>query len=510
VGLGLVGAAVAGGWYLTVGGGESSAEARLGDRSIAVLPFEALGHDETSTLTEGIHGGIQTRLSNVSGLDKVTSRTSGMQFRDSNLPLPVIADSLDVNWVVRGEVLETDETIQVHARLVDAREDRTVWAQEYRRSLTTEDLFDVQSEITKQIAGSLEAELSPDERERVERQPTGDLDAYRLYVKGRARLDTRTEEGMREAVDYFQQAIQQDSTFALAWAGLADVVGLFPSKSYATPEDSLPDHEATARRALELDPDLAEAHASMGYFHRREGNGPKALQHLRRAVEMKPSYAQAHHWLGLLLFDLGRLEAAHEHVSLAVELNPEHAAARAVLAQTLLAQGRVEETAAYLERVEFEEGFGPFWESFVLYHAQRWDELEQLSRERLSKGEEPTGVWRFHLARIAASRGDTAAVREQLAEVRQADAPYNEGFIHAVLGDEDAAFAAWERVEVELWWRSGLNRDLRYFFSDILDRLRDDPRYEALIREINRSWGLNPDGSLPDSVDVPFPSQADG
>jgi tetratricopeptide (TPR) repeat protein len=231
-------------------------------------------------------------------------------------------------------------------------------------------------------------------------------------------------------------------------------------------------------------------------------------------VDLKPSYAQGHHWLGLLLLNFGRLEAAHEHVSLAVELNPEHAAARSVLVQTLLAQGHMEEAAAHLERVELPrdpsltEGFNPsLTEGSVLYQAQRWNELEQFSRD-VAPGEMPTGLWRFYLARIAASRGDTAAAREQLAEVRQADDPFFEGLIHAVLGDEDAAFTAWERVEKEVW-RSGPNQGLHYGFSDILDPLRDDPRYEELIREINTAWGLNPDGSLPDSVDVSFESQPD-
>jgi TolB-like protein/tetratricopeptide (TPR) repeat protein len=522
VGLGTLAAAVAGGWYLVgAGGGPSSRAAnpadsarfapRAGDRSIAVLPFEALSAGERSTtFARGIHDDLLTRLAHVSGLT-VISRTAVKQYRDTELTTGAIADSLGVRWVMEGGVQVLGDQIQVNAQLIDPRTEAHTWADSYRRALTARDLFALQGEITKRIARSLETELTPEEARQVERQPTGDLEAYRLYVKGRDRLDTRTEAGMWDAVDYFQRAIQKDSTYALAWTGLADAVGLFAAKEYATPEGSLPDHQATARRALELAPDLAEAHASMGFVYMGRLNGPAALRELERAVELKPGYAQAHHWLGLLLLHFGRLPEAHDHVSLAVELNPGHQAARGVLFAVLLARGEVDEARTHLGKQSREDRRLQDLRSFVLYHARAWDELEELvGQVRETEGEGVLG--RFYLARIAALRGDTAAARDYLSEIRREEASnvryVFQGLTHAALGQTDRAFAAWDELELPAA-ASGLPEwVLRYWFPDLLDPLRDDPRYRKLMGRFNRAWGLNPDGSLPDSVDVSFGPEA--
>lgn len=179
VGLGVVAAAVAGGWYLTGGGGES--EPAAGDRSIAVLPFEVLGESEPGTYTEDMHDVLLMRLFSVSVLT-VISRTSVWQYRDSEMTPAEIARELGVRWVLGGGVQEMGDQIQVYAQLIDPHSGTHAWADRYRRDLTAANLFDLQSEITQEIARSHEAAISPRENQRVERQPTDDLEAYRLYV----------------------------------------------------------------------------------------------------------------------------------------------------------------------------------------------------------------------------------------------------------------------------------------------------------------------------------------
>ena len=510
-GLGLTAVAAAGTWYL-VGGGETGPAPRAGERSIAVLPFEALSTGERSTThARGIHDDLLTRLAHVSGL-KVISRTAVRQYRDTELTTGAIADSLGVQWVLEGGVQVLGDQIQVNAQLIDPRTEAHAWADSYRRDLTAEDLFALQGEITRRIARSLEAELTPRETRQVERQPTGDLEAYRLYVKGRDRLDTRAEAGMRDAVDYFRRAIARDSGYALAWAGLADAIGLFADKEYATPGGSLPDHGATARRALELDPDLAEARASLGLVHLRQMDGPEALRELTRAVELKPGYAQAHHWLGLLLLNLGRLSEAHDHVSLAVELNPGHRAAHGVLLNVLLARGDVAGARNHLGHLSREHPRFEGTRSLVLYHAGAWNELEELA-PRVGDAEGQTAMGHFYLARIAALRGDTASARDHVSGIRRGETSnYRyvfQGVTHAALGQADRAFAAWDEMELPAA-ASGLPTWIvRYWFSDVLDPLRDDPRCRELIGRFNRAWGLNPDGSLPDGADVSFEGGAE-
>ena len=154
------------------------------DRSIAVLPFETLGQEEATVFTQGIHGDILARLSSIADL-RVTSRTSVMQFRGSDMPLPEIARELGVTWVVGGEVQEVGDQVQVNARLMDARQDRQVWAESYRRRLTAESLFQIQSELTEKIAEQLQAQLTPEELRVIERVPTENLEAYRIFSRGR-------------------------------------------------------------------------------------------------------------------------------------------------------------------------------------------------------------------------------------------------------------------------------------------------------------------------------------
>jgi TolB-like protein len=157
-----------------------------------VLPFRALGQREATAFTEGIHGDVLTRLSGVSGL-RAISRTSVQQYRDTKKTIPEIGRKLGVHWVLEGEVQEVAGQFRMNARLVNAREDRQVWAQDYWGALTAEEVFQIQSEITKKIVRALEAELTPEEVERVEHRPTEDLEAYRLYAQGRGHLDERTE-----------------------------------------------------------------------------------------------------------------------------------------------------------------------------------------------------------------------------------------------------------------------------------------------------------------------------
>ena len=188
---------------------------------IAVLPFESLGQAETTVFTEGIHGGVLTRLSGVSYL-RVTSRSSVLRYRGSTAPLQEIAEVLGVAWILQGEVQELTDQVQVSARLVNAVEDRQVWAQSYRRELSAEDVFEIQAELTREIVSQLEGRLTPDEEAVLDRASTADLGAFRLYAQGLVLAEQRTEAEVSRSILYFRQAIERDPTYALAWAGLAD------------------------------------------------------------------------------------------------------------------------------------------------------------------------------------------------------------------------------------------------------------------------------------------------
>ena len=473
------------------------------DRSIAVLPFTNLGGSgKAEPLSKGIHEDLLTRLSNISDL-RVKSRTAVGSFSEKGLSMTAIAESLNVRWIVGGGVMEMGDQVKVNARLVDPHNDSNIWADNYLRELTAENFFAIQGDITREIADALQAELTKGEKQRITGVPTEDLDAYRLYVEGRSALNTRTEQGMVKAMDYFRQAIRQDSSYALAWSGLADAIGLsllYGPDSLETPELS---RQKAARRALDLDPELAEAQASMGNYYMNERKISAAHHHLEQAVKLKPSYAQAHHWLGFIYITAGQLSKSKDHLSLAVRLNPQHNAARGVLIMVLVAQGEIERARQHLNLHRGNEQFYfPQLQSLVLYHENNWEKLEQLSLNQLSKDLEFDWLWRFYHGRIAAMKGDTSVAREYLAEIQEKDNFFSEAMLYVALDEHDSAFKTLtEKVEKEQWytWQTAA---IRYWHSDIMNPIRRDPRYEKLIRDLNTYWGLNPDGSIPEKKET--------
>ncbi len=496
VALGLLSGAAAGGWYLLGSGGEPETESGPAERSIAVLPFENMGGEESEQFTHGVHDGLLTRLSNVSDL-QVISRTSVMQYQGTDKTIPEIARELGAQWIVEGAVQQAGGQVQVNAQLIQAEADAHQWAQSYRRELTPENLFAIQSELTKEIAGSLKAELTPEEAERVERRPTEDLEAYQLYVQGRRELARGNAGDAEKAVRLFRRAIERDSSFALGWSGLADAawgyegydtLGIDPAKA--------------ASRALESAPNLAEAHASVGLVHYRQRNGPAALQELQQAVSLKPSYSEAHNWLGLTYHVLGRPEQALEHLQLAEELDPENILARHFLYDTYVMMGQAEMALPEIREQQrrYPAVVGPYVaETRALYALGRYREAQNVAREHMQGAR-----WQIpYLAGIETAMGDTTRARERLDELQRTDAdPLVKAYAHAALGNVDATIEAMRKVEE---WSYVPTFTVRYMtFPEGMSRIRDHPGYGDLIREINLFWGLNPDGSLPDSVDVEF------
>ncbi len=456
---------------------------------IAVLPFETLGQEEATSFTDGVHGDLLTRLSHIAGLS-VISRTSVMRYRTPEKPLPAIAAELGVAWVLHGEVQETGDQVQVNARLVNARTDRQVWAESYRRELTAANLFQIQAEITRQIARALESQLSPREERQVERAPTEYLDAYRLHTQGRELLDQRTEDGMRRALDYFQRAIAEDSSYALAWVGLADALALLRDYGYADGASVLPQAETAVRRALELNPESAEAYASLGFLHYERREGPAAIRELTRSVELRPSYAEAHNWLSWVHQLLGHRKAALESAKRAVELDPLSPEAVSNLSLSYLMNGDYEKALAEARRVDEIQtswGTGRFYEGLSLYHLGRFAEaksvLENLAVPWAGSGPLAT----LALAHVAS--GDTAEARELLVQFEEPGDPFAAGLVHAALGEEDDAFDAFQRVSR---WSHWPTLSVHHFYKDVLGPLQDDPRYEELVSEVDRSWGLEP------------------
>ncbi len=464
--------------------------------SIAVLPFASLGNEEQELFVNGIHDDLLTRLSSIARLE-VTSRTSVMRYEKSGKLLTEISGELGVNWIVEGSVQQIENQVQVRVRLVNTRMDRQFWSQSYQRELSVDNVFDIQEDVAKRIVQSLEIELSTGEEKRIVRKPTDNLDAYYLYAEGRTYLDERTEKAIRHALDCFHQAVKQDEAYVLAWTGIADALSLLRFYGYAYPENSY-DYQEAAERALEIDPDSGEAHASMGIYYSIETQGPEALSELRKAVTLTPSYAEGWSWLGWVLLCLGKPEEAVEGARQSVKLSPLAPAFRVYLAEIYLANGQMEsalQEARRAREIQPEYGLSHFMEGLVYYHINEQAKAVSALQKALSLVPVRGTPTRDEIkALLAASHYSLGNMDEVNTLGGQIEEVFSAGLIHAVRGDEEAAFDLFDQVET---WNSFSIDVIRYFLPDALGTLRKHQRYDELISTINKSWGLHANGRIP-------------
>ena len=287
---------------------------------IAVLPFANLSpNPDDGFFADGITEEVITTLSNVSGLS-VISRTSVMKYKGTSKGVGEIGKDLAVGSILEGSLRKMGNKIRVTTQLIDVAQDRHLWAQNYDRELT--DVFEVQSDIARQVSDALRAKILPKEGERIDRAPTKDMQAYELYLKGRRYWDERSIESLKKSVKCFESAIERDPSFALAYVGLANSYGVQVSYGHVAGSDGAPIMERNVARALEIDPDLAEAHTVLGSLSAYRWEWAKAEREFGRSIELNPSYATAHHWLSILLCHELRLDEALEEIKMARQLDP--------------------------------------------------------------------------------------------------------------------------------------------------------------------------------------------
>lgn len=470
---------------------EEDAARELDPRRIAVLPFDFLtGTEEGEPLGVGLHDDLLTELARIPGLT-VISRTSVKAYRATDKPVRQIALELGVGTLVECGIQSAGERVRLNVQLIDARHDAHRWAETFDRALSVENLFDIQSELARKIAGSLRAELTEEEGRRlVSRRATEDLDAYRLCARGRERLDRRTEDEMRRAVDLFRDAIERDAGYVLAWVGLADALGLLVSYGHDDPGHGLPRAEEAAGRALELDPESAEAHASLGLLGYLRRRGPEALRLFERAIELRSGYAEAHNWLAYVRLLLGRRAAALESARRAVELDPLSAEAVSNLSLASLVTGRADDAVREARRVRALEPSwtsGPFCEALACYELGRFDDAISLLRD-LSVPWAGAGA-PASLALAHAASGELAAAEHILERMDADDDAFASGLVRAALGDRGGAFEAFGRVGE---WGDWPSMAIHGLYTDVWNRLRDDPRYPEILTAADRSWGVEP------------------
>jgi len=262
--------------------------------SVAVLPFaNATGDPSMEYLSDGITEGVIDRLSGLPTV-KVISRTSAFHFKGRDIEPQKVAEELGVDALVTGRVAQRGNDLSVSAELVDAREDKQLWGEQYERKLG--DITSIQQEIATAVSGNLTGRLTSEDKSRLTKLSTINPEAYQLYLKGRYHANLTTVAELSRGIDYFQQAIGKDSGYALAYAGLADAyTAIGGGWQYLPPSDILPKAKSAALKALELDDTLAEAHAALGYaVYYADWDWPRAEREFKRAIELNPNSAVSH------------------------------------------------------------------------------------------------------------------------------------------------------------------------------------------------------------------------
>ena len=472
---------------------EASRPAELNARTIAILPFENLNDNgEIKPLATGIHNDLLAKLSNLSALT-VIARNSVLHYHDTNTPIAEVARELGVGTIVEGSVQQAENRIRLNVQLTDARNEQLLWAETYDRKLTTENIFQIQGELAEKVTDTLRTKLTSPEKKRIEEQPTKNLEAYHLYGQGRTHLARRTERSIRRAFSYFQQATEHDSDYALAWAGLAEALVLLEFYAYPVPEG----HEAmkAAQKSLKLDPNLGQAHASLGILYATRKAGPDAVRELEQAVDLQPSYAEAHNWLGWMYMILGEPQKALDTAARAVELDPMAPYVRVYMGKIYLANKEFEKAldeTKIARRMQPEFALTHYMEGIALYHLNNFSEVLFALKEALALAR-PGGVpseWevRAALALAHVATGNKSEAENLLSQIQRVEDPFSVGLVQAALGRYEEAFDLFEQVKE---WGYFSTAFFRYFFPDVLNPLRSSRRCKQIIRQVNKSWGLN-------------------
>jgi serine/threonine-protein kinase len=454
--------------------------------SLAVLPFADTGTDaETESLGDGITESLIASLSRVPQL-RVVPRTTVFRYKDRRADPLALGRELDVRALVTGQVTMQGESLVVKAELLEVASERQLWGDRYRRKLS--DIFAVQEEIAREIAGTLHVRLGIDPPAPLTRRHTESSEAYQSYLLGRFHLGKRTREAMTRASLYFAAAVERDPRYARAHAGLADACALLASGTDGPRALELVDRaRSAARRAIELEPTLAEAHTSLAFvLHHHDWAWSDAEREFERALELDPEAATARHWYAMFLATMGRTGEALEQVRSAQALDPLSLVINAALGRVLHFARRFEDAVQqYSRTLELDPSFaeahfdlGMSYEEMGLYAEAR----RELEAAVTLSGANPTQL--TELARCHALSGNASEACRLLQGLEQAPAQpatlaFDSAYVHLALGDRDRAL---ERLEQACARRCG---GLVYIQVDpALDGLRSEARFQELVRRV--------------------------
>ncbi|MDP9172165.1 MAG: tetratricopeptide repeat-containing serine/threonine-protein kinase [Acidobacteriota bacterium] len=467
----------------TAGRDSFASGAELHIPSISVVPFANLNHNpENDYFTEGLAEEITYRLAQLPGL-RVTARTSAAALRKDDNMLRTAA-RLGIGFLLDGSVRRQGPRMRISVQLVKTADGFQLWSERYDRDIT--DIFAVQDEIAASITEILKVQLGCSHVLPAAKNRPGSVSAYQLYLKGRHFWNRRTWESLRKGIESFQEAIERDPFYTLAYVGMADSYNLLGYYAERPPREAYPKAIAAAQQALRLDDSVAEAHASLGYsrlFYERDWDG--AEQEFRRAIELNPSYSSAHQWRAWYLFAMNRLDEAVTELEKAQELDPLSPIINDHLSLSLVLTGRVEEAIELIRKIlEIDPGFALSYRRLGLacYNAGRMDEslaamqkAVELSNGSVALG--PLGFVYGHLERLDEAFEIIARLR-RMAEEHYVS-PLETALVYGGMLSLDEAF-----LELGRACDDRTSDLVLYHHYPWPEKMRADPRYAEISRRI--------------------------
>ena len=451
-------------------------------RSLAVLPLESLSGDASQDyFADGMTDELITDLGKISAL-RVISRTSVMPYKRVRKSLPQIARELSVDAVVEGTVLRSGEQVRITAQLIQASADKHLWAESYEGDLR--DTLALQKKVARAIAEQIRINLTPQEQAVLKNVKVVNPEAYEAYLKGRYFWNKRTADGLKKAIDYFNQAIEKDPNYAQAYTGLADSYALLGDWEYGilAPKEAFPRAKAAATKALELDNTLGEAHTSLAFsLDLFDWDWAAAEREFRRAIELNPGYATAHHWYAWHLSEMGRNREAIAEMRKAQNLDPLSLIISADVAEILLVAHSYDQAIEQSRKtIDMDPNFAvahyELGQALVQKHMYK-EAIAELQKAIELSGGSTTCTSNLAFAYAASGRRKEAVKILSDLKNRSKQNASEIALMYVGLDEKDQAMTWLEKAYEERFNPSILLRPA-------FDPLRSDPRFQNLVRRI--------------------------
>lgn len=453
-------------------------------RSIAVLPLENLSGDPSQEyFAEGMTDQLITDLAKIGSL-RVISRTSTNQFKKTTKPLPEIARVLNVGLIVTGTVARSGDQVRITAQLVDAKNDTHLWAQDFERDL--QNVLRLESDIAQDIARQIRVELTREDGTRLQASPAVNRAAHDAYLRGRFQWNKRTRTSLQESIKLYQEAVDSDPGYALAYAGMADSYIVLENDGELSPTEANPLIRMAARKAVEADSNLADAHMVLADCKEREWDWSGAESEYRRAIELNPGLARAHHWYAVLLVNMNRPNEAITEIQQAVDLDPLTDRLYNLEADIYYHARQYDRAAQVIATLEERDGHSLFPHDMLgkigLAKKAYADAISEFLSVTSAEPEKPDG-WAFltYAYAQAGKRKEALATFAKLDQLGRKEylAPYWMALAWTGLGDHDKAMTFLNEA-----YRIRSSNLASIQSDSLFDPMRSDPRFQELLHKI--------------------------